>query len=156
MPAAFGPTTAVICDQVSTVIGSGPKQRKPDRVTDSIRTGLLPLGRSGERVSALAQDCEISPVTENTAPLAASDLLDDAEPLQIGERRIDRWGRETRLLNELVGRQIGILLKLIVETQRRASRSLCLVIRSRSSLNSSTCESRAKLDADRGSVLEAV
>ena len=103
------------------MIGSGPKQRTPDKVTDSIRTGFLPSGGSGERVGALAQNCEIAPVTENAAPFAASNLLDYAKPLQIGERRIDRRGRKARPLNELVGRQIGILLKEIVDTQRRAS-----------------------------------
>lgn len=110
------------------MIGSGPKQ---DKVTDSIRTGFLPSGGSGERVGALAQNCEIPPVTENAAPSAASNLLDYAKPLQIGERRIDRRGRKARLLNELVGRQIGILLK-------EPARSLSAVMRSRSSLNNST------------------
>jgi phosphoketolase len=93
---------------------------RPDRATDSIRTGFLPSSGSGERVGALAQDCEIPPVTENAAPFSAGDLLDNAGPFQIGERRIDRGGRESRLLDELVGRQIGILLKQIVNTQRGA------------------------------------
>jgi hypothetical protein len=38
LPATFGPTTAVISAASPTVIGSGPKQRKPARVTLSRRT----------------------------------------------------------------------------------------------------------------------
>jgi hypothetical protein len=49
-----------------------------------------PLCRIGERVGSLAQDGEISPVTEHPPPFAPGDFLDDAEPLQIGERGIDR------------------------------------------------------------------
>ena len=73
---------------------------------------------NGERVDALAQGCEISQVTENAAPFAARDLFDNAEPFQIGERRIDRGGGEARLLNDPGGRHRA-LLKQIVDAQRR-------------------------------------
>ena len=43
MPAAFGPTTVVISDEIGTVIGLGPKHRKFDSVTDSRRIGQSPL-----------------------------------------------------------------------------------------------------------------
>ena len=61
MPATFGPTTAVISDKVGTAIGLVPQQRKPDRATDSIRTGFLPSGRSGERVGALLNNARSAP-----------------------------------------------------------------------------------------------
>jgi hypothetical protein len=48
---------------------------------------------SGERIGALAQYREISPVTENPAPLAARHFLNDAEALKIGKGRIDRRRR---------------------------------------------------------------
>jgi hypothetical protein len=50
------------------------------------------LGRRGERVGSLAQNGEISPVTEHAPPFAPGDFLHNAEPLQVSERSIDCWG----------------------------------------------------------------
>jgi hypothetical protein len=84
------------------------------------RTGFLSSDGMEERVGALAQKGETSRITDHAAPFAAADFLDDAEPLQIGERGIDRGGRQACLLSELVGRQIGVLPKRIAAADAMA------------------------------------
>jgi hypothetical protein len=72
-----------------------------------------------ERIGAFAQDCEITAIAEHTASPAPGHLFDDSEPLEVGERGVDRRHREPRLLDKLSGGQKRVLLKKLVDTQRR-------------------------------------
>jgi hypothetical protein len=55
------------------LIGSGPKS-----------------GFGWKRIGALAEYGKVAAIAEHAAPPAPTDLLDDPQPSEIGERRIDR------------------------------------------------------------------
>lgn len=90
---------------------------------ESAHTGFLALRGSGKRVGALAQDGEIPPIAEYTAPFVAGNFFDDTKSLQIGECCVDRGGRQARLVHDLVGRQIRVLLGFVAEIPDRDPQS---------------------------------
>ncbi|WP_420608194.1 hypothetical protein [Novosphingopyxis sp.] len=59
------------------------------RLRNGIAPGVSPV--SAARRRSLAKDREIAAVAEDAATFAARDLVEDAEALQIGERRIHGW-----------------------------------------------------------------
>ncbi len=74
-----------------------------------------------ERRGPLIQDVQISAIAEDTTAAPPRHLIDHAQPLKVGERRIDRRRCQSSSLHQRRWSGKWILLKQVMDPQRRSS-----------------------------------
>ena len=68
-------------------------------------------GCGWKRIGALTENGKVAAIAEHAAPSAPSDLLDDSQPFEIGERRVDRRRAQPGPFYKQIGREEWVLLK---------------------------------------------